>query len=108
MNPEGKTSSLFSQMSRNNFSTQFMELGNKIYNENLQNYMNYEYNSLAIDAGKEGNKNYLDILLTIALVQEKPLLHEAIELFDGSFDSYYNAISDTILKLSTQNIKFRE
>ena len=67
--------------------------------------MNYEYNSLAIDAGKEGSKNYLDILLTNALVPEKPLLYEAIELYDGSFDSYYNAISETILNLSTQNIK---
>ena len=64
-----------------------MELGNKIYYDNLQNYMNYEYMWKSFRHFKPW-RNWL-----------------WIELYDGSFDSYYNAISDTILKLSTQNIK---
>lgn len=95
---------LYPQISRNTFTKRFIEQGLDKYHTMTNNFKKYKYNSLSIDAGKEGSKNYLDIILTNAIIPLKPILFQAIQLFDGSYNSYYRAIRDAILTLSACNI----
>lgn len=99
-----KPANLYPQVSRSTFTKRFIEYGLEKYQAMTNNFKKYKYNSLSIDAGKEGSKNYLDIILTNAIIPLKPILFQAIQLFDGSYNSYYRAIRDAILTLSACDI----
>lgn len=98
-NPTIKPDTLYPITSRRVMTLRFIDAGRQLYNVHLQQYKEQRYIALAIDAGKLGRTNYLDILITNAFLDAPPLIQKAIRHFAGDFPSYHNEISTTITEL---------
>ena len=71
--PNENPKALYPKMSRSTFTKLFIDQGLKPYEKRLNDYKTLKNIALAIDAGKEGHKSYLDILITNSLHPLKPL-----------------------------------
>jgi hypothetical protein len=98
-NPNVPPASLFPVTSRRVFTEQFIAEGRALYDQHLQRYRANQYIALAIDAGKLGHANYLDILITNAYIDAPPLIHKAVSHFAGTTEAYVHEICGSISEL---------
>jgi hypothetical protein len=100
-NPGVTPESLFPEMSRRALTAHFIDEGRKLYDFHLARYRSVHFIALAIDAGKLGHNNYLDILITNSYLDAPPLIFKAISNFKGDINGYRDEIKNAITEVET-------
>ena len=102
--PTANPQDIIPSLNRKTFTKQLISEGVELFDEIIEKYKQYRFAALAIDAGKLGTKNYLDILLCNALIEIRPILYQSYVNFRGNQESYVAKLKDTITKVKEHGL----
>ena len=95
-NPSINCTSLFHCKSRKTITKDFVNMSSFIFHQQIDSYRKLKYVGISIDAGTLNHISYLDVIISNAMSNLKPLPFKTFTNFGGGVEDYIESIADVI------------
>ena len=102
--PNQEPEDVLPSLNRKKITKVLLARGEELYGDCLNQYKKLKYVALSIDAGKLGNHNYLDAIISNALLNVQPLLYKAYLNFDGTTKNYREKVFSMIQEIEENGL----
>ena len=101
-NPTADIETLTPLLNRKSFTKDLIRRGKLLYEEVKNQYLEYKFVCLNVDAGKLGSTNYFDVIIANSLIPIKPIIYKAFSHFRGDSFDYKSKLNHVIEELEAE------
>ena len=98
-NPNSPPEDFIPSLNRKSFTKSLIAEGLRQFDSIMSEYNKFKIVAIAVDAGKLGSSNYLDIIICNAFADLHPVLFKAFQNFHGTQIDYVTKINTTITEI---------